>query len=57
MNLFRSMVRVGHNDRAFVENRRPDNGEDTVKVRSEGDMPCDAWSRHQVRRILPPGCL
>jgi hypothetical protein len=35
---FRHMVRVGHNARVFVYNRRPTVQEDTVKQRWEGDM-------------------
>jgi len=57
MNPFRRMVTVGHNATVFFYNRIPTEPEEMVKLRSEGDMQCDALFWRWARCSLPPGWL
>jgi len=45
----------GHS--VFIDNTIPTERRETVKLRLDGDMQCDAWYWHQARRHLPLRCL
>jgi len=57
MNPFWDMVTVHHNARAFVQDRRWTECEETVDLRSVGDMQCDGWYWCWTLISQPPGRL
>jgi len=57
MNPFWRTVTVGLNSRVIISNRRPTEGEETVKEQWAGDMQHDALYQRWVRSNSPHGCL